>query len=111
MTVDFDSDSVTGSADNFISASNIAYTGSLDLSGGFIDRSADTSLGDPHVISDVDGTIASDGITSVINGQLRSTFRGPGREVMSGFVSGTVDNQLGTSGFNSANSFAVADRN
>ena len=111
MSVDFASDSVSGSARNFISASNIAYTGDLTLTGGFIDRTADTALGDPHLLADVDGTLTSDGIASTVDAQLRGTFQGPGRDIVSGYVSGTVTNQFGTNALNSANSFAVGDKN
>ncbi|MEM9971528.1 MAG: hypothetical protein AAF762_10575 [Pseudomonadota bacterium] len=109
VEVDFAADTVSGRATDFVSASDIDYGGSLDITGGFIDRSADTALGDPHVIADVDGTLSSDGIMSEVDGQLRTTFYGPGREVLSGYVSGTVENQFGVHALNSANTFAVGD--
>lgn len=111
MSVDFANDSVSGNATNFVSASDITYSGSLEFTGGFIDRSADTSLGDPHLLADVDGTLESDGLASVVDGQLRGTFNGPGREVMSGYLSGTITNQFETNALNSANSFVTGTKN
>ncbi len=111
MSVDFANDAVTGGATNFVSASDISYAGSLDFAGGFIDRSAETSVGDPQLLADVDGVLESDGLSSTVHGQLRGTFNGPQREVMSGYLSGTVTNQFETNAMNSANSFVTGTKN
>ena len=91
----FQSNAISGNASNFLDSDGVRYQGSLALSNGNIDRTADPDT-DFQFVADLGGSLQAGGQTFTVNSFLDGNFLGPQREGIAGFVVGVIDGPDGT---------------
>ncbi|PRY75447.1 hypothetical protein CLV80_11234 [Yoonia maritima] len=102
IDVAFETDSVTGTVNDFVYAEDVSdqskelpsVDGTLTFENGFIDRTATSS--DPQILTELTGTLNAPvdmfGIDANTDIDLQSDFEGVfGEESVSGYVSGTIE--------------------
>ena len=89
MNVRFADSSMSGTADNFIDSYNDRYTGSLAITNGFIDRTADTDV-EYTFVADVDGVLSANGFNTVVDALMLGDFTGTSQQGMIGILDGTA---------------------
>lgn len=110
LDVNFANNSISGSATDFLDNSENAYTGTLVVDGGAIDRSADPQT-DVQFDADIGGTLADGGASRTIDGELKGYFVGSNQSAVVGSVSGTVGGGAsGTATIDEDNSGFIARR-
>lgn len=95
MKVSFASNSITGTATNFIDENNANYSGNLALSNGMIDRDADPNI-EYTLQADIGGTLTGGGKSFDISADLQGDFRGTSWKATSGGVQGSAVSSYGT---------------
>jgi len=95
LQVNFASDSLGGSAGNFVDQNDALQTGSLTISGGVIDRGANTAV-DYTYGANIGGTLDGAAGNFVIQGDLSGDFLGPGAPGTQGIIAGTAISSFGT---------------
>jgi len=94
LTSNFATDTLTGNATNFITANDAAMSGSLAITGGVLDRAANTNIA--HTFSAaIDGTLGGAGDSYLIQGTLLGDFLGTGNLGTSGVVNGFATSSFG----------------
>ena len=91
----FQSNAISGNASNFLDSDGVRYQGSLALSNGNIDRTADPDT-DFQFEADLGGDLQAGGQTFTVDSTLVGDFLGPQREGIAGFVFGEIDGPDGT---------------
>ncbi|NRA98621.1 MAG: hypothetical protein HRU32_02190 [Rhodobacteraceae bacterium] len=89
MTVDFATEGITGAATNFINSDDIRYSGTLGISNGAFDRTADPAR-EWQFEADIDGTLSAVGESHTIDALMSGDFTGPGQEGAVGIVTGAI---------------------
>jgi len=87
LTADFASDNITGSAFNFFDRNENAYAGTLEVSNGGFDRTADTSS-EFTFGADLDGTLSNSGENIQVDASLDGDFTGSDYRYVEGTVFG-----------------------
>lgn len=96
MSVDFGTSAITGTASNFLDEAETNYSGTLNVSNGSINRTANPAT-DFQFAADLDGVISGGGQDYTFDSDLRGSFVGTNQDAMLGEVGGTISNgTLGT---------------
>lgn len=90
LTANFEMDTVGGSASNFFDSSNRSVSGTLALSAGTIDRTADPST-EWQIGADIDGVLTDgDGVDLEVSASLVGDFLGPEAQGYESEIIGTM---------------------
>jgi len=89
LTASFASDSISGNVRNVVAEDEEQLSGSLSISGGTIDRTADTDI-EFTFAADVDGTLTGEDGDFVVDAELLGDFTGENHQYVEGPVGGTV---------------------
>jgi len=89
ITANWRDDSVSGQATNFLDEENSALSGSLAITNGTIDRTADVDI-DFTVVADVDGTLRGGGNNYDFDMTYLADFYGTNQAAIGGITVGQV---------------------
>lgn len=95
LVANFATDSISGSADNFVDDADNLMTGTLVISNGVLDRTADTSI-EYTFSSLLAGILAGGGESFVISADLSGDFLGPFYDAAAGVIAGTAVTAFGS---------------
>ena len=95
LTSDFFNDRLGGNAANFVDEFDVVISGNLAITGGVLDRGADTSV--THTFSaNIDGTLSGGGDSFLIGGDLSGDYLGLNYLGMVGVINGIATSNFGT---------------
>ena len=109
LTADFGTDSISGTAKNFIDDENTEYSGKLRISNGGIFRTADPAT-EWQIEADVNGILSTDEASTSVNAVMLADFYGGSQQGVVGILDGTATNQFGTTFLDGSNTGVVAER-
>ena len=89
LAVRFSENSFSGQATNFQDNTNLRYEGSLTVSDGFIDRTADIE-NEYTFIADIDGVLTSNDGSILVDAAFLGDFTGSSQQGMIGILDGTA---------------------
>ncbi len=95
LDVAFASSSLTGVAQGFVGQGGTSYSGSLSISNGVIDRTADPSVS-YSFSANMGGTLSGGGDSFAISADLNGDFLGPSHGGVTGPVAGSAVSSFGT---------------
>ncbi len=95
LSANFTANSISGDATGFVTENATALSGGLTISGGVIDRSANTALEYTYTAI-LAGNLSGGGETFGIDSDMSGDFLGPDHLAASGIVSGTANSSFGT---------------
>ena len=95
LTADFAASTISGQAGSFADDNNIAWSGSLPLTNGQIDRLANPAT-EYTLTADLAGTISGGGNSLTIAAALSGDFLGAGHDAVQGVISGTATGASGS---------------
>ena len=95
LTADFGASTIAGSANSFKDQFERAFSGTLTLSNGAIDRAANPATEDSFT-ADLDGTLSGAGEVLSIGSDLLGDFLGGTAGAATGVVTGLVGSSFGT---------------
>lgn len=95
LNANFANDAITGSATDFVDLSESAYTGTLNISGGSVDRTLDPIV-DYTISAGIGGVLTgADATVYTVDGAIRADFLGAGYQAIYGLVDGTATSTNG----------------
>ena len=98
LTAHFDGPgTVTGSATNFVDDGNTHYSGTLNVTNGTIDRTANPDYPDYDYTfeADIGGTLSDSEDNYLVDGYMAGDFIGNDHDYVAGYTEGTVSSSLG----------------
>ena len=109
MSINFASDEVSGSARGFVDTDDINYNGSLEISGGSINRSADP-VTEWQLQADVGGVISDGEQNTLVQAIMLGDFHGDTQQGILGVLEGTATNREGTAVLSGDNTLFVGEK-
>ena len=95
LTSSFATNTIGGTATAFVDENAVALTGSLAITGGVLNRAANTAVEYTYG-ANLDGTLTGGGETFVLSGDLSGDFAGTNYLATTGIVAGTAVSSFGT---------------
>ncbi len=94
LTSTFSTNSLSGNVRSFADQNNVAMNGSLAITGGVLDRAANTGV-EYTYSANIGGTLSGGGDSFAILGDLSGDFLGPSYLATTGVVAGTATSAFG----------------
>lgn len=95
LTSSFATDTISGTATGFVDEYAVVLNGTLAITGGALNRSANTAI-EITYSANLDGTLSGGGETYVLSGDLYGDFVGPSHLATTGIVAGSAISSFGT---------------
>ncbi len=94
LTSNFSSNSLSGTARNFVDQNEFSYSGNLAITGGVLNRTANTGL-EYTYSAIINGSLSGNAEVFGISGDLSGDFRGLNYGAISGVVAGSATSSFG----------------